>query len=560
MTKQHKLLVKATKSVGNLSELNPQLLREIKGRLKGINIIIAVCLSLVVQLFIVIKHLGRLPDLNYQIKQYSRYCFSYTKSRKCHTNLLGHWDINWQLFWLDTFIALSIVIIIALLVGGVYLLISDLIKEQQRGTLSFIQFSPQSARSILTGKILGVPILLYLAVLLTFPLHSIAAFQAGISLSLIVGFDITVIAFCWLFYSLALLFSLISTNFVGFKPWLASGLVGLFLLLIRKSFYYNYHAVSNNIFDWAFLSNPITILPYFIKQSNLLSFYKYYLSVEHLRDISFYGQHLWNSSSAAIGFILINYYVWQYWIWQGIKRSFDNPNNTTFSKKQSYWITGCFIFYALGFTLQTTKSGELFNNFLWLQCFLLCFFLGLMALLSPKYQTLQDWARYRHQSKKSQRILSYDLLFGAKSPGIVAIAINLAIATIYTIPALLIFDFTKSSQQVIWGLILGVSIILLYGLIAQFILLTKNTKRATWSLITVLALVIIPPLFLGIAGVEDSSNAFLITFLPTLAIESAQFSTIITVVLGQWLTICLTGFAITKQLRQLGKSETTLIS
>ena len=560
MTNQHKLLVKATKSVENLSELNPQLLREIKGRLKGINIIIAACLSLIVQLFIVISRLGRLPDLNYELKQYSRYCFSYTKSRECHTNLLGHWDINWQLFWLDSFIDLSIVIIITLLICGVYLLISDLIKEQQRGTLSFIQFSPQSARTILTGKILGVPILLYLAILLTFPLHSVAAFQAGIPLSLIVGFDITVIACCWLFYSLALFFSLLKTNFIAFKPWLGSGVVAFFLLLTINKFSYNYNAVNNNILDWLFLSNPITILSYFINNSNLSSFYNHHLSVENLREISFYGQHLWYSSSAAIGFILINYWIWQHWIWVGLKRSFDNPNNTSFSKSQTYWITGSFIFYALGFTLQTTKSGELFDNFLLLQCFLLCFFLGLMALLSPNYQILQDWARYRHQSKKSQRILSHDLLFGAKSPGIVAVAINLAIATIYTIPALLIFDFTKSSQRVIWGLILGVSIILLYGLIVQFILLTRNPKRATWSLITVLTLVIIPPLFLGIAGIQDTSSAYFITFLPTLAIENAQFSTIITVLLGQWLTISLTGFAITKQLRQLGKSETSIIS
>ena len=233
MMNQVKLLVRAKRSIASLSEFNPQLLRELKGRLKGINIIITVCLSLLIQLSIIINRLGQLPDHNYSETQYSPYCFGKEEygDYSCHTNLLGNWDINWQLFWLNTFIDLSVVIIIGLLVGGVYLLIADLGKEQERGTLSFIQFSPQSAISILTGKILGVPILLYLAVLLAVPLHFVAALKAGISLNLILSFNVTVIACCWLFYSLALLFSLLKTSLVGgLKPWLGSGLLAVFFV------------------------------------------------------------------------------------------------------------------------------------------------------------------------------------------------------------------------------------------------------------------------------------------------------------------------------------------
>ncbi len=559
---QVKPLVRATRSIASLSEFNPQLLRELKGRLKGINVLITVCLSLLIQLSIIINRLGQLPDHNYSEAQYSSYCFGKKKYGEylCHTNLLGNWDINWQLFWLDTFIDLSVVIIIGLLVGGVYLLIADLVKEKERGTLSFIQFSPQSASSILTGKILGVPILLYLVVLMAVPLHCVAALKAGMSLALILGFDATVIACCWLFYSLALLFSLLSTNFVGLKPWLGSGLLAAFLLITNQSLFYGNYTYNDNILDWIFLFNPVTVLPYLIEHSNLPGIYVNYLSIEHLREISFYGEHLWEKASVGIGFILVNYYIWQHWTWKGLNRCFDNPNNTSFSKSQSYLITGCFIFYALGFTLQTTKSNKLFDNFLGLQCFLLIFFLVLMALLSPKYQTLQDWTRYRHQFNKSHRILGKDLLLGEKSPVIVAIAVNLAIATIYIIPSLLIFSFTETSQKIVWGLILGVSSLLLYGFIAQWILLMKHQKRATWSFITIMALVIIPPIFFSIAGIQDTSSASLITFLPTLAIENASFSAIITTLLGQWLIISLTGFQITRQLRQLGKTETRLIS
>ena len=303
----------------------------------------------------------------------------------------------------------------------------------------------------------------------------------------------------------------------------------------------------------------MSIVPYLIEHSNLSSIYVKSLSIENLREINFYGQHLWEQASVGIGFIIVNYYIWQYWTWEGLKRCFDNPNNTSFSKSQSYWITGCFVFYALGFTLQTTKSDKLFDNFLYLQCFLLIFSLVLMALLNPKYQTLQDWTRYRHQFNKSHRILGRDLLLGEKSPALVAIALNLAIATIYIIPSLLIFSFTETSQKIIWGLILGVSSLLLYGFIVQWILLMKHQKRATWSFITIMALVIIPPIFFSIAGIQDTSSASLITFLPTLAIENASFSAIITTLLGQWLIIALTGFQITRQLRQLGKTETRLI-
>ncbi len=565
---QNKLLVKATKSLASLSEFNPQLLRELKGRLTRINLLITVCLSGLIQLGIIINRLGELPDLDDSRMQYSRYCFSegkyYQHQDLCSTNLLGHWDINWQLFWLDTFVLLTVVVIIGLLVGGVYLLITDLVKETERGTLSFIQFSPQSANTILIGKILGVPILLYLAVLLAFPLHLVAALKAGISLSFILAFDVTILASCWLFYSLALLFSLLKTKFVGLKPWLGSGLLAVFLWINTGTlFHVNYHGshhYAKSTIDWIFMFNPMIVLTYLIDHSNLASlFYGNPSFMEgYVREVSFYGQHLWQQSSIGIGFILVNYYIWQHWIWKGLKRCFDHPNSTSFSKIQTYCITGCFVFYALGFTLQTTSTSRLYDNYVDLQWFLLIFFLVLMALVNPRYQTLQDWTRYRHQFRKSQRILWKDLILGEKSPAIVAIALNLAIATVYIIPSLLIF--TEDSQRIIWGLILGVSSLLLYSVIAQCILLTKHPQRATWSLITVSALVIVPPVFILMAGIaHDSSSALLITFAPTFVVQNVSFSAIMTTLLGQWLIISLTLFQITRQLGQLGKTETRLI-
>ena len=92
------------------------------------------------------------------------------------------------MLWLDLFIILSIIGTISLLVVGTYLLIADLIREESRGTLNFIRQTPQSAHNILLGKVLGVPVLLYIFILLLFPLHLMAGFKAQIPFGLIVGF------------------------------------------------------------------------------------------------------------------------------------------------------------------------------------------------------------------------------------------------------------------------------------------------------------------------------------------------------------------------------------
>ena len=182
----------------NLLDWNPQFFREIKGRVKKKNVIIATIASITTQFLIVLYYLGQLPDIDLGRKQYSRYCFGLTKryssSHLCATDRLGEWVINWQLFWLDMFICLSIISIFALLVVGTYMLIADLTKEENKGTLNFIRLTPQSATSILTGKILGVPIMLYGVVLLALPLHFAAGLGADIPINLILSFYAVMVA------------------------------------------------------------------------------------------------------------------------------------------------------------------------------------------------------------------------------------------------------------------------------------------------------------------------------------------------------------------------------
>jgi ABC-type transport system involved in multi-copper enzyme maturation permease subunit len=167
--------------IDQLGEWNPQLFREIKGRLKPRNILIAVTISLVGQLLLLMSFVNHLPDVPVLSEEYTpifnRYCTGdspYPKADGSLCSLVGSnsFEINWQLWCQDVFVWLSIIGIIALLVGGTYMLVNDLSKEEQRGTLNFLRLSPQSGTSILTGKLLGVPILLYLVVFLALPIPS----------------------------------------------------------------------------------------------------------------------------------------------------------------------------------------------------------------------------------------------------------------------------------------------------------------------------------------------------------------------------------------------------
>jgi hypothetical protein len=211
---------------------NPQLFREIKGRLNIGNMAIASAFSLSGQLLLFMYYSAQIPvtppNWNQTDPIYNRFCALETGNSydtKCVRDALGNLAINWPMWWLEIFIWLSILSVLALLVAGTYMLVSDLDKEERRGTLNFIRLSPQSAKTIFLGKILGVPILLYLAAILAVPLHLYAGLAAQIPLNEILCFYIAVAASCALFYSGAMLFGLTTSWLGGFQPWLASATV-----------------------------------------------------------------------------------------------------------------------------------------------------------------------------------------------------------------------------------------------------------------------------------------------------------------------------------------------
>ena len=545
-------------------DLNPQLFREVKGKLKTRNIIIAAAISAIAQFIIVVCFLGELPKYdpdNLLKTQYGRYAMDLERYSAYTKDMLGNWVVNWQLLWLDLFMALSILAIFSLLIVGTYMLVADTVKEDNRGTLNFIRLTPQSAGSVMLGKILGVPVLLYIAVLLLLPLQTIAGVSAHIPLFLIISFNAVIVASCALCYSLALLWSLTNSGLSGFKPWLAGGAVGSLLMLLTTASFHD-HLITNALWDWLLLFNPGIVLAYLIEATSLSLNKVEFVSAGNLGELSFYGQALWTQASFGIGFILFNFSLWTYWSWSALKRRFHNPTNPLLSKIQSYWITGWFVILALGFTLQANLSyRSTSDNFIFLQFCLCALGLVLIAALSPHRQGLYDWARYRHQTDKNGNILWKELVFGENSPSGVALFINMAIAIIYITPSIFLFLQDNKQNSIFWGFVLSGFVILLYGLVAQLTLTLKTRKRSVWSAIAVISMIIVPPTCLGFAGIypDSSPQLWLFSFMPTIGTEYATLSAIILATLGQVLAISLASWQTIRILKQAGKSETKLL-
>ncbi|MFM2315402.1 MAG: hypothetical protein RLZZ04_4680 [Cyanobacteriota bacterium] len=393
-----------------LLDSNPQLFRELRGKLKTRNVVIAAAIAVMTQFMAVILLLGQLPKFQYSGEYCGRYGMALIYQENmfggqvCYAqNAAGDWVINWQLWWLDLFIILSLISIFALLVGGTYLLIADLVKEEERGTLNFIRLTPQSASSVLLGKILGVPILLYTAIALLFPLHLVAGLQSHIPLNLILAFDLTVVASCAFYYSLTLLWSLFDVGASGLKSWLASSVIGFCLLFLTKLLF-DGNLNFDHFLASTFMFHPGIILSYLIDASHLSFGTTDFLTTDDLAKLSFYGQALWTKAGTGISLICLNFSLWTYWGWTILKRRFHNPESTILSKVHSYWLTAWFTIITLGFTLQqdtlyfpgdqpSNATYLISNNFVFLQICLSLFGLGLIFALSPHRQTLYDWAR-----------------------------------------------------------------------------------------------------------------------------------------------------------------------
>lgn len=356
---------------------------------------------------------------------------------------------------------------------------------------------------------------------------------------------------CLFFYSSSLLFGLISSALGGFQAWLGSAIVLIFLWMAAAK------PILNNCLDWISIFSPTLILQYLIAATGIEPSTSFaYLHIEQLHWFFLpIGLKLVGVASALV----LNYGLWTYWCWQALHRRFSNPSKTIFTKRQSYLIVACMEATVLGFTFARMPS-RLSDNFSILIAFNFLLFLALIITLTPQKQALQDWARYRKQHVKRKKLLSSslirDLIWGEKSPAIVAITLNLAIASTMLVPW--IFVQLKGSDKycAIATLALTISLILVYAAIAQLVVFMRTQKQGLWIIGTLAALVILPPVILGLLALEPSEAPllWLFTAFPYAAIKYTSISSTFLALLGQFSVLALCTLQISRQVKIAGES------
>ena len=544
-----------------LGDWNPQLLRELKGRLKPRNLILAGGISLLGQLLLFVTFLGRLPkgtlDQPTKFPQSDPYCtgfITYGNDRKCLVDAAGELVINWQKWSLDWFLVLSIIGIFGLIVAGTYLLIDNLAYEERKGTLNFIRQSPRSPQNILLGKILGVPVLLYIVALLALPLHLGMGLASHIPLIRILGFYGVLGTSCLFFYSLSLLFGLVSSSGLnGLEAWLGSGTVFLFILVGI------HNPIANNTLDWLNVFSPGLVLQYLIAATGIEGTISYsYLEVQKL---FWFGVPVGGGILGLSSLLVINYSLWTYGIWQAMQRRFPSPGKTIFSKLQSYLLVAGFEIVALGFAGSRSRYHQT-ENFAFLLAYNFVLFLGLIITLTPQRQALVDWARYRKQKPSNRKgllnlSLLRDLAIGEKSPAIIAIALNAAITFTILISWIVVSPYDDKKLSVLMALVLSLSLIVIGAIIAQLVVFMQTRQQGLWIVGVLGAVTVLPPLTLSLLSVDivTEPNLWLFTVFAFEAVKNAGLSGVFLALLGQLSLLVLGALQVTRQLKKVGVSD-----
>ncbi|MBD2577727.1 hypothetical protein [Oscillatoria sp. FACHB-1406] len=497
-----------------IGDWNPQLYRELKGKLTQRNIILTVILSCLFQSLLI------LPNLS---------------------NRNGVREVQWEAI----FQVLNWVLPIFAIAIGVYLLSSDLNREQARGTLNFVRLSPQPSETILLGKFLGVPILLYLGIALILPLHLragaslIADLPVGKAFFVLFGIYPIWVGLSSLYYSLAALLMLVNqTGEQKFIP-AASSLIALITAPVAMGasarFYWMYYDNSGGMsWNWFFLPE-----------------------------------------SFAYPWILGTLFALNLWMWQIINRRFSNPNQTSVSKAQSYWIVGCTNVWLLGFALPDigVESGSA-GSMGTLSLFAIApiTILLMAALLSPTRQTLLDWARYRHWETAHKRTLLRDLLLGEKSPSLGAIALHLAIIAVIWLPWLVRFIHSPSlsspleqidalpptALRFILSLCITATVFFIYATLCQEIRFhAKNRKHEGSILLGWYGAMIVPSMIVSLFQISPAQFPVLWLFSPVPFIGAVYCSafSLFAVFFGQLTILALLVRQFQRQLQRAGESE-----
>jgi hypothetical protein len=450
--------------IGNSS---PQLFRELKERLTLRNMGIVVAAALLIQGFVLIYFNGKIPIPSYEISPingssshtlievYNKYCQPVVDSDKCTLAGDGSYKIDWKSWWSDIFICLNWIISGSLILGSVYTLVADLLQEEKRGTLNFIRLSPQPATQIFGGKILGVPILVYLGIALIMPVHLAIGLHLGASIPFLANWYLMISAIWFLLASAAILYVLLG----GIQAILTTVAVGWPMFFVSEILNDLARSTISANYGWGYT------------------------------DTRWFGLAIASSGIRFYLFVTVSCLVISFGVWQAIKRRYLNPTATAMSKTQSYFANLCLQIWIAGFALsafdhEVSATEKSIAGFASIDLIVL---LVLIPMLLPSKQSIQDWSRYRRergagQTRKFwQRGLLKDLIVNDHSPTLLAIAINIGMAMVLWLPlSMIAFRTPGYGLKFLVGLCLATSLLLIYAAIAHLGLFLKVKKRNIW--------------------------------------------------------------------------------
>jgi hypothetical protein len=519
-----------------IGEYNPQLMREIKSRVSWRNVIIMTLVTFVSQIMVLISQSSKLPLMEKSQKYYNeQYCFYVpykdgVSNINCKLDAAGLPIVDWLKWWSDTALGLSVVMAAGLFAGGVYLLASNFSQEERRGTLNFIRLTPQQAGSVIGGKLLGVPLLVYIGTALALPLQFHAIQQAHLSKSSILGWDILISSLAILLY----LGAILATMWFKAQSILLTGIAMLvsYPLIYASTMWYDssqrWHDTSTN------------------------------------RYINWYGLHVGNN---FFSYLLLSGLTSAgiYWLYQAIQRRYLKPTATVLSKKQSYlwsamYHAGMAGFAVFGFNSVKLPFG-LSNDYMVAPITSLFSFAWLMLLIPlmlPSQQSLVEWSRQRPIGNKKGRSLLADLIGHEKSPAILAIALNIAIAVAVWLPLILLSDHWKSMPKLLLGIGITIVLAVIYSTVTHWILFWKVNQRYAWMVGLVSGLVFLPPIFGMVlsAGGGDRYNIPLL-FSPFLWSSIERTSGFISIIVFAFLACVAAGLNLKlwRGLNKVGRSE-----
>jgi hypothetical protein len=483
--------------LNTLANWNPQLLREFRGRLKLRSVLASSAVSLVIQMLMVMGLQASLSDL---------------PDTAPPAAIAEKWQGLWEtMTWIIPFALIGI---------GAFFLVNDMAQEERSGTMNFIRSSPRPPYQILIGKLLGVPILPYLAIVLALPLHWYAGIQGGVPPLVIVSFDLMLIAGCILFFCPALLFGLLQNaqqktiggQAIGgfaYTAFLVFSLIPLYLNWNFQTTWQPFSRMKENNFwsrssvDWGFLS---------------------------------LSKDVW----LAHGFILINVAIITFFVWQMLLRRFYSHNVSTLGKHLSYALVPYIQILVIGFSLRvkpdSNTTGAISIVLYVVNIFL---FISLVFALSPTRQAVLDWLRYRQShhhaptsspsSSLSSAYLWRDLVWADGSPSPIAIALNLLIVNAIVWPWIFLVSGilpetqkTLSVQTPQDGTLLGIILfmvstaltVLIQATITQRLFISRLRNPAVWAVGILLTWMSVPPIVLNLLRLTNSNstlNAFLWT-------------------------------------------------